>query len=285
MVESICSSDGAVSFSFGSNIGLHFPSSWMSSTTDGLLPNHTEIEDAFFGGFWLATSTVIFTIVLEFFSFRTVRNLCRQQRHGVQLYQKALWVNFFNHYILGVPVYMIAETLFCQSTAEPRWKNSSVGLAIQTLLLTFLHNAMYYYVHEQMHSSPTKYQYHKFHHQFRLHVPPMAANAVSIVEYLVAYVLPFGVAALVLRPDVRALQTSIGILSFLNLVVHTPRLRDTYYGATMVPSWMVSTEDHLTHHEKLNCHYASPVFNIDWMVKQLFPRRKLANDKKQGEGS
>ena len=35
------------------------------------------------------------------------------------------------------------------------------------------------------------YWAHRFHHRFNSHVSPTTANAVSIAEYAVAYMLPF----------------------------------------------------------------------------------------------
>ena len=48
---------------------------------------------------------------------------------------------------------------------------------------------------------PELYRYHKLHHKFHMHVTPLAANCVTIVEYVVAYMLPFVAGIFFFRPD------------------------------------------------------------------------------------
>ena len=81
----------------------------------------------------------------------------------------------------------------------------------------------YHYAHSQMHR-PQMYWAHKFHHAFAKHVTPSSANAVSVVEYAYAYMLPFVVGCAVCAPDERALLTAVAVISVNNLLIHTPAL-------------------------------------------------------------
>ena len=218
------------------------------------------IEVGLCGGFELALSTLALTILLESISLDTVRNLWTKQSGGRVLYWKGVAVNLFNHIVLGVPVYTIAVLFFCQALDHEPPKLGISLIRIASLIL--IHNLCYFYVHRAFHEH-SYYRFHKFHHQYHQWVPPSAANAVSIVEYLVAYVLPFALAALLLRPTPLELQRAIGVLSVNNLLVHTPCLQHV---SMWVEPYFVSTRSHLEHHQRLTVHYASPVWNVDYWL-------------------
>ena len=129
---------------------------------------------------------------------------------------------------------------------------------------------MYYSIHKYLHESPKLYKLiHQYHHQFKLHVPPMAANAVTPMEYIVAYAIPFAVACIVLlcKATTIALRDAVSIASITNLLVHTPILQEI--SIKYIPRYFVSTNDHLTHHAKITTNYASPTFNIDYILYKL----------------
>ena len=99
----------------------------------------------------------------------------------------------------------------------------------------------------------------------------MAANAVSPVEYIFAYIVPFVVAMPFVQPDTMSIRLCVAIVSLTNILIHTPKLADL--SEKFVPEWLVTTEDHLEHHRKLNTKYAAPTFNIDYFVS--FIERKV----------
>ena len=104
----------------------------------------------------------------------------------------------------------------------------------------------------------------------------MTANAVSAVEYVFAYILPFAIACPFVQPDTLSLRLCVGIVSVSNLFIHTPKLSEL--SEKFMPEFIVSTNDHLEHHKKLNCKYAAPTFNIDylleWIETRFFPDAK-----------
>ncbi|KAI2503786.1 fatty acid hydroxylase-like protein [Fragilaria crotonensis] len=216
--------------------------------------------EAVAGGVQLSVGTVFLTIVLEIASLPTVRGVLKQQ-DGKSLYSQAVAVNFLNHFVFGIPVYAIAVVLLC-TTQVPA--NYVVSATRATAVMT-AHAIIYYAIHKAFHTSPQFYVYHRFHHRFNTHVPPVAANAVSIVEYLLAYVLPFAIAALVVRPHETEFRFTIAFVSLANLLVHTPRLEA--WSKNLWPVF-VSTHDHLEHHKRLTTNYASPTINVDWILQQ-----------------
>ncbi|KAG7352637.1 fatty acid hydroxylase superfamily protein [Nitzschia inconspicua] len=223
---------------------------------------------AMVGGLEMSTSAVVVTLILELWSLDTVRQV-RKQPNGKELYVTAILYNFVNHFVLGVPTYMIAAIYFC--TKEDEEKKDSfeawTSYLLQVLFILVAHSLQYYYVHKTFHESPALYRtFHRFHHRFNTHVPPSAANAVTIGEYGLAYVLPFATAALLGRVTVPALRCAIFITIVLNAVVHTPKLEAR--SEQWIPFFWVSTADHLNHHRKLQVHYASPLFNVDNILLQ-----------------
>jgi hypothetical protein len=92
------------------------------------------------------------------------------------------------------------------------------------------------------------------------------ANAVSAVEYLAAYVVPFAVAAALVHPHETELQCAVAVVSVCNLLIHTPRLEE--WSKALGPAF-VTTHGHLEHHRRMTINYAAPTINVDWIVEQL----------------
>mmetsp|Transcript_33506 Transcript_33506/g.70510 ORF Transcript_33506/g.70510 Transcript_33506/m.70510 type:complete len:255 (+) Transcript_33506:140-904(+) len=225
-----------------------------SSTT--LTADSTGLTD----GLILAMATLLITLVLELCSIPSAMAITRQ-KGGQRLYLTAVAMNFFNHLILGPPVYAIATSFFCRRELYPPLL--SAGSCAGCVLV---HALGYYTAHRAMHTREF-YWAHRFHHRFNSHVSPVVANAVSFVEYLIAYILPFVLAALLFRPDGPALFATVCIVSLNNLLIHTPSLEDL--SQSLVPWFAVSTTDHLEHHRRLTKNYAAPTLNIDAMLRKF----------------
>lgn len=214
--------------------------------------------DYAYEGLELSILTFVVTIGLELWSFDTVQKVLDQPGAGPSLYAAGVAANIRNHFVFGWPVYMCAA-IFCRPDEEL----SQLGRMGCISVILFVHSMLFYSAHRAFHSYPTLYRHHRFHHRFNVNVPPMAANSVSPVEYIVAYILPFTAAIPLVRPDRFSLRMSVAIVSFTNLFIHTPKLNDI---SKRLPSWLVSTDDHLEHHRRLNTKYAAPTFNIDYFV-------------------
>lgn len=209
-----------------------------------------------YGGLEVSIMTLAFTFFLEMLSIPTVRQVWKQPG-GLQLYATAVVYNIRNHFLLGIPTFAVAVVYLCtELPIERHWGKASCYV----LALIFLHDLMYYQAHKTFHSNATLYQFHKFHHRFHFHTPPVTANGVSSVEYMLAYVLPFAAAAALVHPTEFELRIAVTITSAFNLLEHTPRLERIAW-----PPWLVSPHQHLEHHRKGTLHYAAPVFNVDWL--------------------
>lgn len=217
--------------------------------------------EAVAGGVQLSVATVLLTIVLELASTPTIRGVLKQ-RDGKSLYSQAIALNFLNHFVFGIPVYAIAGVFLCTTTLPA----NHVVFALRATAVIAVHAILYYAVHKAFHVMPHLYVYHRFHHRFNTHVPPVAANAVSIVEYVLAYVLPFALAALFVQPHETEFRFAIAFVSFANLLVHTPRFEECSKKLWPV---FVSTHDHLEHHRRLTTNYASPTIKVDWILQLL----------------
>jgi sterol desaturase/sphingolipid hydroxylase (fatty acid hydroxylase superfamily) len=212
-------------------------------------------------GIELSSWTFCLTVLFEIYSLDTVKRLLIQKGAGPWLYAAAILSNLRNHFCFGAPIYVVAVENFCRPT------HGKLGIGDQIVCVAtilFVHSICFYSVHRLFHSCPQLYRHHRFHHRFNVHVPPMAANAVSPVEYVIAYILPFVIAMPFVEPDTMSIRLSVSILSLTNILIHTPKLAEL--SVKVVPEWLVTTEDHLEHHRKLNTKYAAPTFNIDYFV-------------------
>ena len=220
-----------------------------------------DVSNAFCGALMLSTGTLVLTVILELASLPTVRSILKTAE-GKSLYVSAVFLNFLNHYVYGIPVYMAAVLFFCRHEKDFGYQL----FALRALGVILVHALSYYHVHKSFHTFPGLYKYHRYHHRFNTHVPPVSANAVSGVEYLLAYVVPFALAAFLVKPNVPEFQLAIGVISFCNLLIHTPSLEELSKRLWPVFS---STHRHIEHHKRLNVNYAAPTLNIDWFVKQI----------------
>jgi sterol desaturase/sphingolipid hydroxylase (fatty acid hydroxylase superfamily) len=245
-----------------------------------IVHDHETIMGIAYQGMELSLWTFILTIVLELWSLDTVKKVLHQKGAGMPLYVAAVFANLRNHFLLGVPIYTTAAYLFCwEHDDRDRFDNTSSSTNENENLkqqltpsdrltsvasILFVQSVCFYTAHRAFHANPNWYKHHRFHHRFNTHVPPMAANAVSPVEYIFAYILPFTLILPVLPVDTLSLRIVVCIVSVTNLMIHTPRLGAV--SERFMPEWLVSTEDHLEHHRKLNTKYAAPTFNVDYIV-------------------
>jgi sterol desaturase/sphingolipid hydroxylase (fatty acid hydroxylase superfamily) len=218
--------------------------------------------EAIKGGTMLSIATILLTVVLELASLPSVRGVLKQP-DGPSLYLQAIALNFRNHFVFGIPVYAIAggPLLSHAQAAE-----NPVIFAMRAAGLMGVHAILYYSIHKAFHASPQLYVYHRFHHRFNTHVTPVVANAVTMVEYLLAYIIPFAVGAVVVNPHETELRCVVAVVSLCNLLIHTPRLEALSENLSPV---FVTTHGHIDHHKRLNTNYAAPTLNVDWILVQL----------------
>ena len=108
---------------------------------------------------------------------------------------------------------------------------------------------------------------HRFHHRFTTHVSPITTAAVHPAEYLVAYLLPFVVAAALLQRLAAPGTVSIAalVIGHAGNLAHTPWLESI--SQQCVPRWFVSTAHHLEHHRSVRERFSEMPFNMDYLVR------------------
>eukprot|EP00538_Stauroneis_constricta_P002687 CAMPEP_0119561106 /NCGR_PEP_ID=MMETSP1352-20130426/16716_1 /TAXON_ID=265584 /ORGANISM="Stauroneis constricta, Strain CCMP1120" /LENGTH=282 /DNA_ID=CAMNT_0007609231 /DNA_START=20 /DNA_END=866 /DNA_ORIENTATION=+ len=205
--------------------------------------------------FHVMFGTIALTFVLEIWSIDTVKGLLSMPG-GKELYVKSIKANLIHYILIGIPAYIVAAI-----RVRRRTPSSHLESALLIMGLLFSNSVQYYLVHRAFHASPKLYRYHKLHHRFNEYVPPSAGNAVSLVEYIVGYVAPFRISIFILPIDLWSLKVGMIIISVFHLINHTPKIEAITQ--KMLPSWWVSTHDHMEHHRKMHCHYSSPTFDID----------------------
>ena len=183
---------------------------------------HPPLDAGLTRGFQVALCTLTLTGFLELFcASNTVASLLKTTE-GPSLYRACLRANLVNNLAIGPITYALATEFFVYKS-DPAVGYSLVRSLTSALGLVVTHALGYHYAHSQMHR-PQMYWAHKFHHAFAKHVTPSSANAVSVVEYAYAYMLPFVVGCAVCAPDERALLTAVAVISVNNLLIHTPAL-------------------------------------------------------------
>jgi sterol desaturase/sphingolipid hydroxylase (fatty acid hydroxylase superfamily) len=94
-------------------------------------------------------------------------------------------------------------------------------------------------------------------------VLPSSANAVSVAEYVFAYMIPIVIGVAVMRADELSSFLAAAVIGVTNLIIHTPgwweESTHKHY------HWIfVSTRDHLNHHRKnQRGNYGAPVLHLD----------------------
>ena len=164
------------------------------------------------------------------------------------LYIESWTAILFNLLVLGPLVY----SHVCRSATK------SIARTVSDVVgLVGVHSILYAGVHWCMHRIVACRPIHRFHHRFEKVVMPSSANAVSCVEFVSAYMMPFAVGAALLRPSDASLACATVIVSGFNLAVHSRFLEKGRW----VPGF-VHPKDHLEHHATRSRRYAAPTFSI-----------------------
>lgn len=126
------------------------------------------------------------------------------------------------------------------------------------LSITVIENIGYYIIHREMHTNDNIRWIHTFHHKYDSLTIPSIANAVSYYEFLLAYIFPMVVGAVLIKPTESEFSSSIAVISLFNLLIHTYELNHVKW----FPGF-VSPTHHIQHHKERNIHYAAPLLNVD----------------------
>jgi sterol desaturase/sphingolipid hydroxylase (fatty acid hydroxylase superfamily) len=223
-------------------------------------PQIVKIEQYLFDGYTLGFATIGAVIFLELTNINTIKKIIKNQ--GFHHYLMAWLFSLINTIFIGPNIYGIVSYF---------WIDKSKHNILQTILnvnkILIIHSFGYWQAHNLMHHRKFFIEAHKFHHTYSSYVTPIVANAVSINEYGLAYMLPFIVASILIKPTNLELQIGGGIVSICNLIIHCPSLIkiSPYY-----PNWFVSPDKHLIHHKTKNAsHKAASTFDLDYIFNKI----------------
>ena len=201
---------------------------------------------------------VLLTTVLELTSLNHVRRLL-DGKGGPELYLSALRTNLRNNFILGPVTYHFTITYICSHDQVPHAPLRRLG-AVAGIVVT--EGILYYYIHKCFHEIKGLYWMHRYHHKFNATVLPSSANAVSVAEYIFAYMIPIVLGVCLTSADELSAFSAAAVIAITNLLIHTPGLEES---TSRHYHWLfVSTSDHLSHHRKnQKGNYGAPVLHLD----------------------
>lgn len=216
------------------------------------------LADSFLLQGLLASSlALLLTILLECLSLDQVQKLL-QKKGGKELYKQALVANIVNVLFLGTFTYWFTVAYVCHRgplTLMEQIQGSTVVILVEGLL--------YYLIHKAFHQVKGLYWAHSFHHRFNQVVLPSSANAVSMTEFVVAYMTPITVACSLVPNDRASTVGAATVIAITNLLIHTPFMK----GRNKYCHWIfVTADDHFQHHQKITTAYGAPIISYDRLL-------------------
>lgn len=209
----------------------------------------------FMRGLFLGTSVWVVSYIGDnTISYKSAKKI---KEENYDLYVDAMNSLIINMIVISPIVYTINDLLWINHQISPL--TLDIG-KVGTILL--IQNIGYYIVHRSFHEIPSLYKYHKFHHKFDKVLVPSLGNAVSVEEYMMAYLFPFILGSYLTNPSELTFVVPILITVVLNMMIHCQELNNLIY-----PYFVVSPQNHFEHHQVRNKHYAAPLINIDSFVK------------------
>jgi sterol desaturase/sphingolipid hydroxylase (fatty acid hydroxylase superfamily) len=189
-----------------------------------------------------------------------------QRKGGVDLYRQALFQNVINVQLLGTLTYYVTVVYCCCHNT-----GLSLGKQLQCIVgIVLLEGVFYTLVHKAFHDYKCLWFMHSFHHKFNHVILPSTANAVSIYEFVIAYMLPITVGTCIMGADRVSAVIAAGIIGMTSMLIHTP-----FQLSTRLPTFLVSTSDHFEHHRKYTTNYSAPLVHVERILTSMFSHRFL----------
>jgi len=209
--------------------------------------------DLFYRGLLLGNFVFFLSVFMDLFVSPFEVRILKHSHFTLLL--KGYVLSFFN-------LCVITPTLYsCLTPFVVNYEDSSFYWK-EFFLMVLFQNIGYYAAHWHMHNG--LYWIHKFHHQYNRIVIPSSAFAVTVYEFLYAYISPLLISALFIYPSDTSFLSSVGLIALCNLFIHSPTLQ-----TVKLPKFLVSPIDHLIHHEFQNTNFAAPVFALD-RLKEVY---------------
>lgn len=209
------------------------------------------------GGFELGIATFSTGILMD--NTISKSSLLKLKTDTKELYTSGMKTSFNNLLILGPIFYFGVDNNLISDHV------SNVNF-FETINIVFIHSLGYYCSHRLMHRSDLFRKYHNYHHKFNETLIPSIGNSVSISEFTFAYMTPFVFGALITNPNINSFNLAIAIVSFMNLIIHTPELSEKEWS-----NYFVSPKTHLNHHQgkNKNSTYSAPTLNLEYIYNEI----------------
>ena len=196
-----------------------------------------------------------FTLVIGYIGDNTIskKTTVLIKEKDLSLYNQAMRALFLNLLVVFPITYNIVDsTLINHNVSFFLIQLDKIGIIL------LVQNVVYYIAHRTLHKVTFLYKFHSFHHKFDKILIPSLGQAVSVVEYCTAYLVPFILGAWITNPSEISFIICISILGLLGMVIHCQELYNVKY-----LFFLVSPHDHIEHHKLRNKHFAAPLIDID----------------------
>lgn len=205
-------------------------------------------------GFLLGSIVWMLSILADYtVSENNTKILIRENYELYYLANKSLFINML---IISPIIYSFIDLYLIDNNIPP-----TTFQFINIVIILLIQNIGYYIVHKLFHLSKF-YKFHKFHHKFDKTLIPSLGNAVSITEFIFAYMLPFVLGAYITNPSEISMIIPLFLVAVLNMSIHCQELNRFKY-----PAYIVSPNNHFIHHQQRNKHFAAPILNIDKLIE------------------
>ena len=212
--------------------------------------------------YMLSGLTVLFGHIMDInISTSSIEYYCSDEKR-LRLYIEGQKKLQFNLLLVSPFNYLIAYNYLLDTNVEK--------IQIFNLCrLLILHNFLYFVLHYSVHKIKSIRFIHHFHHLFKVNTPSIG-NSVSYLEFQILYVTPFLIGMYLFNPNPITLDFSIGIISFLNTLIHCDEFKGLYW----IP-FLVSSKQHCEHHDNYSSTYSAPLINFDLIFKN--DNKKIIN--------
>ena len=210
---------------------------------------------SFFKGLILGGNIVILGYLMDF-------TICKASQRKIIKEKPDSFLNA--HYYISTNLLIISPITYV--AADNLLLSHSYDFNIfKYIAIMLTQNIFYFFLHREMHRNNYLKKIHNFHHEFDVTVSPSIGNAVTHSEFILSYIIPFLISALLYHPSEITFFCSIETIAILNLLIHTKELDGIWW----IPG-LVAPTHHIKHHKVRTENYAAPLVNIDQMEEYIF---------------
>ena len=198
-------------------------------------------------------------ILLEYYTWNEKWVKTLKKPGNWELYLDAWKTNLIHYFIIGPLAYFLASVVVLEMGAP-----LSPWICAPGVFLT--QSIGYALTHHWMHKPKNYARIHKYHHGFSelTFVRPVTANATTLEEFVLAYVVPITIGTFIWRPTMDVIFYIVATISVCNLFIHTDC---DSIDMSWAPDFLVTNLKHFHHHEKnVKRHYSAPIVDLDYIL-------------------